>query len=55
MRYRGHGRFLRRGRLEKRTVITWEKRKLSGKKAAYTNRGLYSQKGLGLRPGSAFY
>lgn len=30
MRYRGHRRFLGRSRLERRTVITWEKRKLSG-------------------------
>ena len=55
MRHRGHRRFLGRGRLERRTVITWEKRKLSGKRVAYSNRRLNSQTDLDLTPGSAFY
>lgn len=55
MRYRGQRRFLGRGRLERRTVVTWEKRKLLGKKAAYTNMGLCSQIGQGSSLDSAFY
>lgn len=55
MRYRGQRRFLGRGRLERRTVVTWEKRKLLGKKAAYTNMGFCSQIGQGSSLDSAFY
>lgn len=43
MRYRGQRIFLGRSRLERRTIVTWEKRKLPGKKATYINMGLCSQ------------